>query len=231
MVLEREGSRRIAADERRRLHQLTQKERDERAAGYSHIAGVDEAGRGPLAGPVVAAACMIPDGLLFPGLKDSKQLTAIQREHLFIQLTSDPRIAFGIGVVESFEIDRVNIFQATIQAMLQAVAALSLVPDLLIVDGLALSHPYIPAHKVIGGDAECHCIAAASVIAKVHRDLLMHEYHQQWPEYGFDRHKGYGTKEHREKVSKLGPCPIHRRSFEPVKSLFRTSDCFALELR
>lgn len=219
MVLQRGGSRRIAVDERWRLHQLTQKERDERVSGYSHIAGVDEAGRGPLAGPVVAAACIIPDGLVFPGLNDSKQLTAIQRERLFIQLTTDPRIAFGTGTVDALEIDRVNIFQATIQAMLQAVAALSLVPDLLLVDGLALPHPFLPVRKVIGGDAECHCIAAASVIAKVHRDRLMHEYHQQWPEYGFDRHKGYGTEEHRERVSRLGPCPIHRRSFEPVKSM------------
>lgn len=202
--------------ERRRLRKLLATECQEREAGYQSIAGIDEAGRGPLAGPVVAAACIFTEECLIEGVNDSKQLTPQQREGIYERLVAHPHVRFAIGVIDSLEIDRINIYQATIQAMLQAVAALAHLPDLLLVDGLALPHPTIPARKIIGGDGLCYSIAAASILAKVHRDRLMVQYHQQWPQYGFDRHKGYATEEHREILAKVGACPIHRRSFDPV---------------
>lgn len=196
-----------------RLEQLAERERAHRRAGRLHVAGVDEAGRGPLAGPVVAAACIIPEGLYFAGVNDSKQVTAQRREALFEQLTQDSRISYGIGCVDAGEIDRINIYQATLVAMQQAIAALTPQPDMLLVDGMPLVHPSIPSQKIIKGDSLCYCIAAASIIAKVYRDRLMVAYHQRWPIYGFDRHKGYGTEAHRHALLAEGPCEIHRLSF------------------
>jgi ribonuclease HII len=193
---------------------MAQFERAERQAGHQTVAGVDEAGRGPLAGPVVAAACVIPEGLYFAGVNDSKQLCAGQRADLYQQLTQDPRVQFGIGFVHADEIDRINIYQATIRAMCQAVQSLVIQPQVLLVDGLALPYPNVAVRKVIGGDALCYCIAAASILAKEYRDRLMVEYHQQWPVYGFNRHKGYATEEHRRILLEQGPCPIHRLTFE-----------------
>ena len=205
--------------EKKRLQKMTLHEKQVRKQGYKLIVGIDEAGRGPLAGPVVAAACLLPKGFLIPGVDDSKKLTPLMRERLFEELSQDKRIIFGVGVVHHDEIDRINIYQATIAAMLQAVSGFPTVPDFLLVDGLNLPHPTIPSMKIIGGDGLSLQIAAASICAKVTRDRLMHEYHQQWPEYGFASHKGYGTAYHVEAIRKFGPCPIHRRSFEPIKSM------------
>lgn len=204
--------------ELQRLLKLTRYEQEARTQGYHLIAGVDEAGRGPLAGPVVAAACLVPEGTYFRNINDSKQLTPEMRESLFEELTSHPQVVFAVGVASQIQIDRVNIYQATILAMLQAVSALSHSPDYLLVDGLQLPHPSIPCLKIIQGDALSQSIAAASIIAKVTRDRLMREYDAQWPQYGFKHHKGYATPQHLEALALHGPCPLHRQSFEPIKS-------------
>lgn len=204
--------------EKYRLTQMTTFEEAAYQQGYHKVAGLDEAGRGPLAGPVVAAACILPRSLLIPNVNDSKKLTPKIREQLFTRLTTDPRIIYGVGIIGSEDIDRLNIYQATIQAMLQAVNHLSVSPDYLLVDGLALPHPCLPAQKIIKGDQLSQSIAAASIIAKETRDRLMRAYDEQWPVYGFRQHKGYGTAQHLEAISLHGPCPIHRHSFEPMKS-------------
>lgn len=213
----------IDTAERNRLNQLMIFEKEARKKGFKQIAGVDEAGRGPLAGPVVAAACIIPEKLYIPGVNDSKKLSEKMRQELFEHLTTHKRIVYGVGIVAPEEIDRINIYQATIVAMLQAVANLSEVPDCLLVDGLQLPHPTLPVQKIIGGDASSFCIAAASIIAKVTRDRLMCAYHEHWPHYGFVKHKGYGTAMHLEALEKHGPCVVHRRSFEPLKSRLQFS--------
>ncbi|MBB63822.1 MAG: ribonuclease HII [Waddliaceae bacterium] len=189
------------------------------ANGFRVIAGVDEAGRGPLAGPVLAAACILPESIYLPGLDDSKKLSPAARERLFHQITNDPSISVGVGIADHHLIDDINIYQATIQAMLRAVDALSPQADYLLVDGLQLPHPLIKGEKIIKGDSKSLSIAAASIIAKVTRDRMMLEYDAQWPEYGFAKHKGYGTAAHRKAIEELGPCPIHRMSFEPLKSM------------
>jgi ribonuclease HII len=205
----------IDKDEWKRLLKLHKFEKEARQQGISVIAGIDEAGRGPLAGPVVAAACIIPEGIFIQGVNDSKLLTPQKRYALFEHITSDNRIQYGIGIVSHKEIDQINIYQATIQAMLEAVAKLVCEPEILFIDGLDLPHPKIPRKKIIQGDSKSHSIAAASVIAKETRDRLMVEEHQKWPQYGFDKHKGYGTEEHLKAIEKHGPCPIHRMSFSP----------------
>jgi len=187
--------------------------------GVSVLAGVDEAGRGPLAGPVTAAACIIPHDSEIDGINDSKQLTPQQRNRLFEVLTNNSQVVYGVGIVDVEVIDDINILQATIRAMTQALDVLATKPDLVLVDGMELSYPLLRCKKIIKGDARSLAIAAASIIAKETRDRIMIEYHQRWPEYGFDKHKGYGTVKHREAIHRWGPCPIHRRSFEPVKSL------------
>lgn len=203
----------------RRLKQLCQYEEEARLKGFSSLAGVDEAGRGPLAGPVVAAACILPPNLYIPFIDDSKKLSPKIRERLFHRLTTDSQIIYGVGIVDPECIDQINIYQATIQAMLVAIDQLSIQPDYLLVDGMALSHPRkIPCQKIIKGDALSQSIAAASVIAKETRDALMRDYHTRWPQYGFDQHKGYPTRQHLEAIEKHGLCEIHRRSFAPCKA-------------
>jgi ribonuclease HII len=187
-----------------------------RGQGYQVIAGVDEAGRGPLAGPVVAAACILPSKNTFVGVDDSKKLTPIQRRTLFEALISDQDVIYGIGIISAEEIDKINIYQATIRAMMQAISALTMSPDLLLVDGMPLIYTSIPSQKVIRGDSKSLSIAAASIIAKETRDRLMAEFHGTWPMYGFDRHKGYGTPMHLQALEKYGPSPIHRRTFARV---------------
>lgn len=191
--------------------------------GYRLLCGIDEAGRGPLAGPVVAAACMLPRNYFVEGVNDSKQLTPKTRARLFERLTTDPRIIYAVASVTSEEIDQINIYQATMVAMLKAVEKLSVQPDYLLVDGLLLPHPTLFVEKIIKGDALSHSIAAASIIAKVTRDQMMCDWDKQWPQYGFAQHKGYGTPQHVEMIRQHGPCPIHRRSFEPIKSTFEIS--------
>lgn len=214
----------LTKQEELRLLELKKYEKNAKKQGYLCIAGVDEAGRGPLAGPVVAAACILPEDFLLAGVNDSKQLTSQQREYLFQQLNEDSRVICGVGVVDSLTIDEINIYQATIKAMLMAIEDLSQKPDCLLVDGMKLPGT-THCEKIIKGDERSLSIASASIIAKVTRDRMMVEYHEQWPEYGFDRHKGYSTAAHMEALEKHGPCPVHRASFEPVKSLLAKAIC------
>lgn len=204
--------------EQQRLKKLCHYEDEARLQGFQFIAGVDEAGRGPLAGPVVAAACILPAGLYIPKIDDSKQLIPKVRQQLFQRLTTDSSIIYGIGVVDVQKIDQINIYQATIQAMLMAIEKLQVQPDCLLVDGLQLPHPFLPCQKIIKGDALSQSIAAASIIAKETRDAIMREYHKEWPLYGFEQHKGYGTPQHLAAIEKYGICEIHRRSFSPCRS-------------
>ena len=200
-----------------RLETMTVFESQALQDGFITIAGVDEAGRGPLAGPVVAAACIIPAGLYIPGINDSKQLSPKQRALLFSELVNNATIIYGVGIVDSQTIDKVNIYQATILAMQQAIDQLSVRPDMLLVDGMNLPYEGVAKQKIIKGDSKSQSIAAASIIAKETRDALMLEYDVLWPHYGFARHKGYGTAFHLDALNAWGPCEIHRTSFEPVR--------------
>ncbi|WP_169302725.1 ribonuclease HII [Waddlia chondrophila] len=194
-------------------------ENEARRMGYSHPAGIDEAGRGPLAGPVVASACILPAGYHLSGLNDSKKLTPLQRKRFFEVLTQDPNVCIGIGIATHEEIDTVNVLEATKLAMCKAVDMLKPQPDFLLIDAVKLSEQPIPFLNLIKGDCRVQAIAAASVIAKETRDRIMDEYDVKWPMYGFGRHKGYGTEAHREAIKRHGPCPIHRKTFEPIKSM------------
>ena len=192
-------------------------ERALRAQGWSCIAGIDEAGRGPLAGPVVAAAVVLPEKFRHRTLDDSKKLTERTREHLFAELTTHPTIRWACAIVEREEIDRINILRATHEAMRRAVTALIGAPDHVLIDGLPVRPFPIAQTALVGGDALSFSIAAASVIAKVTRDRLMVEMGARHPGYDFAQHKGYGTPQHLAKLRAHGPCPIHRRSFLPVQ--------------
>lgn len=184
--------------------------------GYQRIAGVDEVGRGPLAGPVVAAAVVLPrDGTGFE-LFDSKQISSKKREELYPSILREA-LGVGIGVIEQEEIDCINIFQATLKAMIVAIQNLPLSPDFLLIDGTQGLKFSIPQKSIPKGDRLCNSIAAASIVAKVTRDRIMEAYDQQHPEYDFAKHKGYGTKEHRRAIEKFGVCKIHRKSFHGVK--------------
>ena len=191
----------------------------------ARVAGVDEAGRGPLAGPVVAAAVILParwadDGLPaeLVGLNDSKQLTEAQREKFFVFITLCGEIEFGIAEVDAGVIDEINILQATHRAMNDALAKLKPPAQHALVDGRAVKTMRVPQTAIVKGDARSYSIAAASVLAKVTRDRLMQAYHAQFPEYGFAQHKGYGTSKHLAAIGKFGACPIHRKSFAPLKA-------------
>ena len=190
------------------------------AAGFSLIAGVDEAGRGPLAGPVVAAAVILPAEFRHAVLDDSKKLSARKREAIFLELTTDPSVLWSVAIVEAEEIDRLNILRATHEAMRRAIGGLSIVPDHALIDGLPV-HPFpIAQTALVGGDGLSLSIAAASVIAKVVRDRLMCKMDNLYPDYGFAQHKGYGTALHLDRLQRYGPCPIHRKSFSPVTQCF-----------
>lgn len=182
------------------------------AQGYRILCGVDEAGRGPLAGPVCAAAVILPEHLEIPGLNDSKKLTDKKRRELF-PLIKEQAIAYGIGIATEGEIDEINILQATYLAMERAVAQLSVKPDLLLIDGNRAKDFGIPAKTVVKGDSLSASIAAASILAKVTRDDMMLELAETYPQYGFDIHKGYGTKAHYAALTEYGACQIHRKSF------------------
>ena len=193
-------------------------------SGIARVAGVDEAGRGPLAGPVVAAAAILParwaeTGLPaeLAGLNDSKQLTETQREKFFVFITGCGEIEFGIAEVSAAVIDEINILQATHRAMNDALAKLNPLPPHALVDGRPVKTLRVPQTAIVKGDARSYSIAAASVLAKVTRDRLMRKFHAQFPEYGFAEHKGYGTAKHLAAIEKFGACPIHRKSFAPLK--------------
>jgi len=192
--------------------------------GCTRIAGVDEAGRGPLAGPVVAAAVIFPpdwivNGLprALRGLNDSKQLTPEERDTYFAQLTARADVRLAIACSDNTLIDEINILQATFRAMNDALAQLTPSPLHVLVDGNQISSVHWRQTPIIEGDAKSYSIAAASVLAKVTRDRMMREYDRQWPQYGFAEHKGYGTERHLLALAERGPCPLHRRSFAPIK--------------
>ena len=189
-----------------------------RKKGFLKIAGIDEAGRGPLAGPVVAAAVVLSEGIVIKGLRDSKKVPEQERETLLFEILGFAE-DMGVGIVGPEEIDRLNILRATKLAMQYAVENLFSPPDIVVID--ALSIPSIPIKQlsIIKGESKSASVAAASIIAKCVRDNIMLGYHQQYPQYNFDKHKGYSTKEHLDMLKLHGPCPIHRRSFKRVMSL------------
>jgi len=184
--------------------------------GYQKIAGVDEVGRGPLAGPVVAAAVILPRDGIGPQLFDSKQISPKKREELYSTILNEA-LGVGIGVVGQEEIDRVNIFQATLKAMVSAIENLPFPPDFLLIDGTQGLKFSVPQKSIVKGDRLSNSIAAASIVAKVTRDRMMLECDLKYPQYNFARHKGYGTKEHRRAIEKFGICELHRKSFRGVK--------------
>ena len=187
-----------------------------RATGVARIAGIDEAGRGALAGPVVAAAAILPGKFRHRRLNDSKQLGPELREEIYAELVSNPEVRWTVGVVDSIEIDRINILRASHRAMRMAIEGLLEPPEHVLIDGLPVIPFPLPQTAIIDGDCISLSIAAASVIAKVTRDRMMRDFCVQFPQYSFSQHKGYGTELHLLKLHEFGPCPIHRRSFEPV---------------
>jgi ribonuclease HII len=193
--------------------------------GLARVAGVDEVGRGPLAGPVVAAAVILDPARRVRGLRDSKLLPSERREEL-AALIQDRALAVGVAVVDHETIDRINILEATRRAMLEALAQLGASPELVITDFVRLATLACPQRNLVDGDARCATVAAASIVAKVTRDRIMAEWDTHYPEYGFARHKGYGTPEHLQALDRLGPCPIHRRTFSGV---WRQGELFVLE--
>ncbi len=196
--------------ERERLEQM--KAYEQAYASYSAICGIDEAGRGPLAGPVVAGAVILPKDCEILFLNDSKKLTEKRREALFVEI-KEKAVAWSVGIVDAEAVDRINILQATYEAMRKAIAGLSVSPNVLLNDAVEIPGVNIPQVKIIKGDAKSISIAAASILAKVTRDHLMTEYDRQYPVYGFARHKGYGTGAHIAAIQEFGGCPIHRRTF------------------
>src|SRR5213592_1709565 len=187
-----------------------------RAIGVARIAVIDESGRGALAGPVVASAVVLPEKFRHRRLNDSKQLAPELREQIYSELVSDPQVRWTVGIVDSVEIDRINILRASHRAMRLAIQALIEPPNHVLIDGLPVIPFPLPQTAIIDGDCISLSIAAASVIAKVTRDRMMREFCARFPEYCFSQHKGYGTELHLIKLHEHGPCPIHRRSFEPV---------------
>jgi ribonuclease HII len=194
--------------------------------GVTRVAGLDEAGRGPLAGPVVAAAVILDPGRRVRGVADSKLLTAERREELFAVIY-ESAVAVGVGIVDHVTIDRVNILQATKRAMAEAIRALAVTPELVITDFVSVPALTCPQRNIVDADARCATVAAASIVAKVTRDRLMLEADKQFPEYGFARHKGYGTPDHLAALDRYGACPIHRRSFSGV---WRQGELFVLDM-
>lgn len=223
---ERQGVRRLAdrlikslqaeALEQIRIQELLVEEKKLWKKGYLLLAGIDEAGRGPLAGPVIAGACILPAKFNLPGLNDSKMLTESKRERLFKQIQNQA-IDYAIGSAEPAEIDALNILQATKLAMKRSIEGLKVRPHYLLIDALRLPDIELPQLPLIGGDHLSASIAAASILAKVTRDRLMVQLHSLYPEYTFSKNKGYGTSEHMQVLKRLGPCPLHRKSFTPIK--------------
>lgn len=200
-------------------------EHQAKSRGYKLVAGIDEAGRGPLAGPVVAAAVILHPGQAIDGVNDSKKLTHKQRDQLFGMIMAQA-LSVGIGSASPETIDRINILQATRLAMLQAVESLTPAPEFLLIDGITTIDSRLPQQTIKQGDSRCASIAAASIIAKVTRDRLMLEYDQSYPAYGFAGHKGYGSSEHMAAIRKHGPCPIHRKTFRGVREYLLMDTAF-----
>lgn len=204
-------------DEDLRLEQMLRYEKDLYKAGYQTIAGIDEVGRGPLAGPVVAAAAILPPGCKIKGLNDSKKIPKKKHQEIY-QAVLDKALAVGVGLIDNEIIDQVNIYEATKLAMKDALSKLCLKPDYLLIDAMKLDID-IPQESIIKGDANSLSIAAASIVAKVTRDKLMTDYDKEFPGYDFAQNAGYGTKSHLQGLERNGVTPIHRKTFEPVKSM------------
>ena len=198
------------------LYELEEKLYDE---GFHLICGVDEAGRGPLAGPLVVAACILPPFLRIEGINDSKQLSAKKRKELYKVIVKNA-LAYKIVFVTEEDVDSLNIYQATKKGMLMAIAGLKNKPDYALIDAMPLGELEIPHNSIIHGDARCASVAAASILAKVTRDEYMEKMDIKYPNYGFKKHKGYGTKAHMQALEKYGPCKIHRKSFAPVSKFY-----------
>ena len=203
----------MTENERTRIDGMLRYERALWKGGVRFIAGVDEAGRGPLAGPVVAAAVVFSSDVSITGIDDSKRLTPTRREELFEKIKNEA-LAVAAGIVTEKEIDRMNILRATFKAMRMAIGSLSIRPEHILVDGRPLPEKFYPQTAIIGGDRQSYSVAAASIIAKVTRDRMMVTYDKDYPQYGFARHKGYGTKKHVEAIRIHGPCEIHRKTFQ-----------------
>ncbi|KGX93184.1 ribonuclease HII [Pontibacillus halophilus JSM 076056 = DSM 19796] len=198
------------------FYEMKQFERKHQQSGYTYIAGIDEAGRGPLAGPVVAGAVILPDDFYLPGLNDSKQLSEAKREYYFDYI-NEHACATGVGVVSSKEIDEWNIYEATKVAMMRAIGELEVAPDMLLIDAMKLPEANLPYEAITKGDARSVSIAAASVIAKVTRDRYMKKLGEQYPDYQFEKNMGYGTKAHLEAIERVGTLQEHRHTFAPIK--------------
>ena len=187
--------------------------------GFTNICGVDEAGRGPLAGPVVVAACILPPFLRIPGINDSKKLSEKKREELYKIIVKEA-LAYKVVFIKNEEVDELNIYNATKKGMLEAIKGLKIEPDYVLIDAMPLGELKQSNKSIIHGDALSASIAAASILAKVSRDQYMKKMDIKYPNYGFSRHKGYGTKAHLEALEKYGPCPIHRKTFYPVTKYY-----------
>ncbi|UQZ73554.1 ribonuclease HII [Niallia circulans] len=211
--------KRIEKEEKLHQHFLSMNYYEQiiRKQGYTYIAGIDEVGRGPLAGPVVTAAVILPEDFYLPGIDDSKKLSEKKRE-LFYEVIQKEAIAIGVGIISPAEIDRINIYQATKKGMLLAINELSQTPEYLLIDAMKLTTPY-PSQSLIKGDSKSVSIAAASIIAKVTRDRMMKELHQEYPDYHFATNMGYGTQEHVAALKEYGITIHHRKSFSPVKEM------------
>ncbi|MEN0649140.1 ribonuclease HII [Caldifermentibacillus hisashii] len=201
--------------EKRRFEKMMVYEKEAQKQGFQYVAGIDEVGRGPLAGPVVAAAVILPENIFISGINDSKKLSSKKREQLYQEIKNEA-LAIGIGVVGADVIDEINIYQATKKAMNIAINQLSIFPDFLLIDAMKIDTP-ITQRSLIKGDSLSVSIASASIIAKVYRDRLMMEYSKKYPEYLFEKNAGYGTREHIQAIRKFGPTPIHRKTFAPIK--------------
>ena len=193
-------------------------EKEALAKGYKSVCGVDEAGRGPLAGPVCAAAVILPEGVIIDGVNDSKKLSEKKRESLF-DVIREQALSYSIAYATVDEIEEINILNATMLAMRRAIDGLNIKADYAMIDGNKIPPLDIDAECIVKGDAKSMSIACASILAKVSRDRLLYKYAEEYPMYGFDKHKGYGTKVHREAILKYGPCPYHRKSF--LKKLYK----------
>ena len=204
--------------ERQRVANLYTFENGCRANGYKLIAGVDEVGRGPLAGPVVVASVILPKNFFIEKINDSKKLSEATREKIY-DIIMENAIAVNRAIIDEKTIDRVNIYQAAMNGMYEAIYGLNPKPDAVLIDAMPLESLDIYHQSIIKGDAKSASIAAASIVAKVERDRMMNEFDKIYPQYGFAKNKGYGTSEHLEALRKYGPCEIHRKSFEPIKSM------------
>ncbi len=199
--------------EENRLIELKKIDKEFYDKGVKYIAGIDEAGRGPLAGPVVVASVILPQDSMIEGINDSKKISEAKREKLYEIITNEA-ISYGVGIIYQEEIDEINILQATKKGLTEAIKQMSIKPNIIMVDALSgIDTLGIPYKSIIKGDAKCYSIAAASIVAKVTRDRIMREWDKVYPEYGFESHKGYGTAKHIAAIKQYGPCPIHRRSF------------------